>query len=285
MFTNAKWISNYKKQNSTPENVGACGFNEKNIHGSFIFRKEIEIAETIDSAIISVCGLGYGVFNINGNKITEDVLTTPFTRYDKTVIYQQYDVTNLLTKGINTIGAYIGNGWYNDVAAVWDYDKADWRDSPKMLLQLDVTYTDGTKTTYVSDSSWKFHAGPSVYNHIREGEIYDARLEISGWNLNGFDDSEWEFVSICRPPGGILKTSKLPPERIIRTLGGTHLGNGIYDFGENTSGWVHIKAKGESGTEISIKYAEIYKDGDIDTLQIDRYGQPFYCRAPLSTVF
>ena len=60
MFENARWISNKK----VCRELGCCAYNERNIHGSFLFRKNITLPDEIKSAKISVCGLGYGVFYI-----------------------------------------------------------------------------------------------------------------------------------------------------------------------------------------------------------------------------
>ncbi len=248
MFENAKWIA----------------LGKERLDGSLLFRKEIEIKKDIAEAVMCVSALGMGEITVNGDNVTDEVLTTPLTKFNTRVLYQTYDVTALLNAGTNTLGAFVGNGWYNDIGKTWDYEKAPWRHHPKMIMQLNVEYADGTVETFVSDSSWRVDHGPVTYNHVREGETYDATLEQAGWNKNGFDDTKWQKAIVCRGPGGILEPVDWTPIRIVRTLEAEHLGNGVYDFGENVSGWVKIKASGKRGTKIVIHYAEQLKKYGLD---------------------
>ncbi len=240
MFENIKWIT------------GVNAFRKESI----MFRKEFYLDNEVKNAEISLVVLGYGVCYINGKRITEDVLTTPFTRFDMRVLYNTYNVTSLLRKGKNVIGIYAGNGWYNDVAEAWNYEKATWKDMIKLICQMNIENTDGSTVAVVSDKSWKSTDGPSTYNHVREGEEYDARLEKDGWNDVDFDDSDWGGSVIMRAPGGVILPAKLPPVRIIREIGGVNIGNNIFDFGENISGWVKIKGSAASGEKVSMYYAE-----------------------------
>ena len=44
-----------------------------------------------------------------------------------------------------------------------------------LAFKLSIHYTDGTKDTLVSDTTWGGAASPVVLNDIYEGETYDAR--------------------------------------------------------------------------------------------------------------
>lgn len=258
MFEKAKWIA---------------GQNDINTASSPIFRKNIFIEKEVKSATLNVCGLGYGIYYLNGKKVTEDVLITPLTRFDKRVLYSVFDAKPLLDVGENCIGVVLGNGWYNDIATTWDYDKASWRHHPKLVFQLDVTYTDGTEDSFVSNSSWKCFDGPIVYNHVRCGEIYDARLEVDGWNYVGFDDNSWTNAYVCRSPGGVLEPAKHNPIRVIKTLQAKSKIGNVYDFGQNISGWVRIKTNGERGTEVFLEYSErLNDDGSLNTDNINMFN-------------
>ena len=121
MFESAKWIAAPQTDQPSP-----------------LFRLEFPVKPGLTSASLSLCALGYGVATVNGQPVTEDVLTTPLTRFDATVQYNTYDVAPLLQVGDNALGVMLGNGWYNDTAATWDYEKAPWRHHPKLLAQLDL---------------------------------------------------------------------------------------------------------------------------------------------------
>lgn len=241
-----KWISAKRTQG-----------HEKVINDSILIRKSFNVKEGLKSAVLDVCGLGYGVYTVNSKQVTDEVLSTPFTAFDKRVIYNTYEITDKLNTGENVFGAFLGNGWYNDDANIWYFERASWRDNPKLAAKLTLTYADGSTEIVSTDSGWKVCDGPCTFNHIRQGEIYDARLEKEGWDAPKYDDVGWENAVVVRAPGGILEPADMPPVRVIRTLKPISKNDkGIYDFGENISGWAKIKLKGEAGREVVLRYDE-----------------------------
>ena len=56
--------------------------------------------------------LGLYEFYLNGKKVTDAVLTPGWTEYNSRVLYQTYDVTELIKTGENVAGAHVGAGWY-----------------------------------------------------------------------------------------------------------------------------------------------------------------------------
>ncbi len=229
-----------------------------NMSKSIYFRKEFSIGEAVKKAVLSICPLGLGVCTVNGKAVTDEVLSTPYTQYDKRVIYRVYDITSLICPGENTIGVHVGNGFYNDNMSIWNDMMAPWKDNPKLAAKLDITLESGETLTLRTDKTWKTTYGDSVYNHMRQGEWCDARLRQLGYDMPGFDDSSWENACIANEPGGALQTTDMPPIRIIRSLKAAPLEDGVYDFGENTSGWAKITVTGEAGREIRIKYFETF---------------------------
>ena len=87
-------------------------------------------------------------------------------------------------------------------------------------MQIEVEYKNGECETFVTDTSWKVcMEGPWLYNNVRSGEMYDARREIDGWNLFGFEcDDKWKMVMPAKAPGGRLGENIYPNVKIIRTL-------------------------------------------------------------------
>ncbi len=257
MFENAKWIT----------------------LGAFIddiapqFRKEIEISKKIKKATMYTIALGYGIYGVNGKEVTDEVLTTQFTSFDRTVLYNKYDVTGLLNEGRNCLSIVVGNGCYNQRAeTAWSFEHATWRDTPKAIMSLLVEYNDGEKEDFVTDSTWKATIdGPIIYNHVRSGEIYDARKEMLGWQSVDYDDSDWKNATIAKPPGGDYKENIYPNPKIIREIEVIAVNDkNVYDFGENLSGWVKIEVFGESGAKVHITYSEnLAEDGNIDNKNIN----------------
>lgn len=256
MFENAKWIT-------APSARQGMNGNE---NGSYLLVKRFSIPTNFEKAVLNISMLGYGEVTLGGKKITDEVLSTPFTKFDSTVLYNIYDVTDIIEKN-TSIGVFLGNGLYNDNAVTWDFEKATWRHYPKMIAQLDITLENGSVMSIVSDATWNTHEGPCIYNHSREGETYDARLEIKNWdNPTELPDSDgWEKSVICIGPGGNLSPVKMPPARVIRTIEPVSEKDGLYDFGEGVSGWVRITAKGDAGTAIKCEYFDtVFDDGSPD---------------------
>lgn len=245
------------------------------------FRKEVKLNGDIVSARAYISGVGYYRFSINGKRVGDDLLSPVFTKYDKKTSYMVYDVTDMLSEGENALGVILGNGWFNDQAkAVWEFDKAPWRDRPKFILNLYVTYADGTSDVIYTDNTWKVGYGPLQYNNLYVGENYDARLEMPGWDKPGFDDSSWKNASrdailIYRTPStGELKAQIMPPIRIkdeIKPKSVNKISDKlyVYDMGENFAGLTKIKVKGEEGTTLRLMHGErLFPDGRVDMKDI-----------------
>jgi len=228
---------------------------------SALFRKTFKAEKQIKRARVYVSGLGFYELYINGKRIGDKVLDPGQTDYKKRVLYSIYDVTDELNTGANAIGVMLGNGRY-----VKDYGY----DFPRMILQLEIEYLDGTTEVVVSDDTWKTSYGPIKANGIYYGEDYDARREIPSWNLSDFNDVNWEKVKLVDPPGGRLVAELMPPVKVIKTLKPQKIispkpGVYVYDFGQNFTGWVRLYVNGPEGTEIKLRFAElIYDDGNIN---------------------
>lgn len=136
-------------------------------------------------AVLYISGLGLYEAYINGKRIGTQVLAQAPTDYDKSVFYNVFDVTETICPGENALGVVLGNGRYvsprNPGMRHFGF--------PKMFLQLELEYADGTCRKVVSDDSWRATtAGPIRANNEFDGEEYDARMEMPGWNEPGYAD-------------------------------------------------------------------------------------------------
>ena len=156
-----------------------------------------------------------------------------------------------------------GNGFYNP-AKYW----AGGYGTPRFILQLHITYEDGSEETIVSDETWKASRSPILMDMVFYGEHYDARLEQPGWCTPGFNDSSWERVSLKKAPEGKMMAHMSCPDRVMETLNPVKTsktvdGNYRIDFGQEISGWVHLKnVAGEAGRKIEIKYIHQTPSGE-----------------------
>ena len=74
------------------------------------------------------------------------------------------------------------------------------------------------ESVIVSDRKWRVSTGPIVFDGLRNGEFYDARLEKPGWNDKGYDDRGWGYAVVVPGPGGVLKSQQMTPIRVTRTI-------------------------------------------------------------------
>jgi alpha-L-rhamnosidase len=239
---------------------------------SLLVRKGFILPDRVIRARAFVCGLGMYEMSANGQRVGSDVFTPGWTLYQKRIQYQTYDVTKLLRKGQNAIGAILGNGWWSGGLG-WGGNFCFAKESQNLrfLLQLDIECADGSHHQVVTDGGWGIHTSPIVYDTLYHGEKYDSRLELSGWNTADFDDSDWERAQIveekldrmCAQQGPTLRvTQELKAVSITEHKPGVH----IIDFGQNHSGYCRLTCKAPAGTIINIRHAEILQpDGSLYT--------------------
>ncbi len=157
-----------------------------------LLRKDFALAgRPITKARLYVAGLSYPYVSINGRPISDHVLDSTFTAFDKTVDYSSYDVTQLVRGGGNALAVSLGNGFYTGGADDYPSGGEPWQPAqPTLKLELEVWDASGTATRVLSDASWKVATGPTTAN-APDVETYDARLEKAGWTRSGYDDSNW----------------------------------------------------------------------------------------------
>jgi alpha-L-rhamnosidase len=224
-------------------------------------RREFSVAKKVRRATAYLCGLGLSELYVNGRKVSDDMLSPAIAEYDKRAFYVTYDVTGLLRRGDNAVGVILGNGRYYAprvrvpaICRTFGY--------PKMLLQLNVEYTDGTTAQVVSDEHWRLTTdGPIRANNEFDGEDYDARMELPGWNQVKFNDSKWGPVEIVAPGAPVLSAQIGEPIRVLDTIHPVAVsspGPGVYifDLGQNMAGWCRLKVSGPAGTVVKLRHAE-----------------------------
>lgn len=239
---------------------------------AILLRRELTLSASPAHVTAYISGLGYSELYVNGKKIGDHVLDPAFTNYDKSVTYVAYDLSGAFQVGRNAIGVMLGNGWYHSPTPdLFGFEKAPWKAKPKLLLNIDIEYPGGKRETIASDNTWKCSTGPIVFNCIRAGEIWDARLEKKGWNLPKFDDSSWSQAETAAAPAGRLVAQKMAPMRVTETVRPLKLtepkpGVYIFDFGLNLTGWARIVVSAEPGRKIRLDYNEmLLPDGTLNT--------------------
>ena len=232
------------------------------------FRKEFGLQKTIRTANLYVTCHGMYEAFINGSRVGDAIFTPGWTSYNKRLQYQVYDVREMLRNGSNALGVVLGNGWYKSDMG---YNLKIYKDDVSVLLQLEITFSDGSRQRIITDSGWKTSGGPIRYSDIYNGETYDARLEIPGWSSPGFDDSGWGSVTEKAYPIDNLVATYNEPVRKHEIFPALRLmitpqGDRVIDFGQNLVGWARMKVNGKAGDTVRIYHAEVLdKDGNFYT--------------------
>ena len=285
-FHGAQWIG---RSEMPSENRLVPGRHRPGDHGTVreeaevpMFRKEFRAGRHLKKATLRICGLGQYEALVNGNCIS-GALAPGWSLYEKRVLYNEYDVTSLL-KEDNVIGVTVGNGFhYISSNRYAKFENA--YGYPKLICCLELEYPLGIKKRIISGTDWRCHPSPVTYSNIFGGEDYDANLAIPAWYLAGFDDSAWDNAIQVSSPGGALCLQPCPQIEVKDTLSSCSTtvfpdGKIVFDFAQNASGKILIKATGEKGARFRVYPGELLDDAGHVSQKAS--GEPFYCEYALS---
>lgn len=279
LVDNALWKASWIGMDST---LNSGKLTTKTRLSARYLRKEFKIEKEVQRATLYISGLGLYECYLNGTKISNDIFAPTATDYSKRVNYNVFDVKQLLFNNQNTIGVILGNGRFFSIrmenvpgGEPLDNPAQVHYGFPKLLLQLEIEYTNGEKKTVLSDTSWKISTnGPIIANNEFDGEEYNANLELTGWNKNGFDDKTWRIAQKVDKPEGKL-VAQLNPNlstmRVLKPIAIKEIVKGKYvvDMGQNMVGWLAVKLIGTKNRPVTLRYAETtQKDGNIYTANL-----------------
>ena len=225
-------------------------------------RKDFKTNAKPKRAVLYVSGVGSSVCYVNGNRVGDDAFGPLPTWFDASVSYLTYDVTSLVKKGDNAIGVALGNGRFLTMREKGMVGFG----LPRLIAQLEIEYTNGTKITVISDETWMAtNKGPITQNNEFDGENYDARLELGKWTEAKYDDSGWQQATLMEAPKGKLLSQISPSLKVMEEIKPISIkavdgGRYIIDFGQNMVGWMQVRLKGKKDQPITMRFAEVLKD-------------------------
>lgn len=259
----AKWITDI-------ENV-----DEKR---SPYFRKEIKADLPIAKATVYLASAGLHELRLNGEKVGDAFMNPIYTRFDKRILYNTYDVTTLIQDD-HVIDVVLGNGWYNHQSnAVWDFHKASWRARPRFALEMIIKYKDGSSESVISDKSWQSSFGKIQFNSIYTAEHVDNNKIVG----------DWKNVLEVTSPTEQISSQQMPPVRKVKeytAVSCTKIDAKTYlfDFGQNMSGITELKITGQKGTFVKVKHGEQLKGGRINNEGLEVHYRPTDDTDPFQT--
>ncbi|MEJ2882300.1 family 78 glycoside hydrolase catalytic domain [Pedobacter sp. GR22-6] len=286
-------VSTWNKYSGTTsaisaENKGYMVISNPSQNAMPMLRTTFTAKPAIRKARLYVTSRGIYEVRINGKRIGEDYLNPGLTQYNKTHLYQSYDVTKDLSAGENAIAAILAEGWWSGGATYmgefWNF----FGDRQSLLAKLVIQYENGQEESIVTDPlTWKYSTeGPLRYGSLFQGEVYDARreAEVKGWDQAGYDATHWLKTVEVPLVGNISldesnKGANMPmtgdfsklsligqygaPVRKIKAINAKSMeevrpGVYVYDMGQNMAGVPKVMLSGlKPGKRVILRFAEV----------------------------
>ncbi len=252
-FSDIQWLSKGKP----PEGKSF----EEGVIPAPMFRREFSVQKEVARARLYMTSAGVYEAYINGTKTTDSYLNPGRTTYNRHLMYQTFDVTELLTQGENAIGVVLGHGWFNRAGQ-------NYGGVLGVVGKLVITYTDGSSDTVTTDGQWQYYYdGPVRDDDIYNGEKYDATKEVEGWANAGLKDTSlWTAPTLTSAKelgigGAKIVSQNIPLSTtytLIKAVSVTEpvKGTFVYDFGQNLAGFCRIRVTGQAGQTLTMKHGE-----------------------------
>lgn len=285
-WSNAKWIALEKDKKDEIVTTGLHGLAnvDRILKGKKTgmyylpqFRKEFAVPKTVKRAVAYVSGLGHFDMFLNGSKVDNHFLDPGWTKYDKCALYVSFDITARLKQGQNAVGVMVGNGFFNIPRERYFKLLASYG-APRLLMKIQIDYTDGSTQTVVTDTDWKVTESPVTYSSIYGGEDYDANKEQDGWMQPGFDDHTWNKALdtgwktrlLSQRSAPLTVRDRIPTVRLFKTK----QGQWVYDLGQNFSGIIRLSLHAKNTHPVKLYPAELLNPDS--TVNQSASGAPFW---------
>jgi len=224
------------------------------------YRHSFHLDNVPKSAPLHLAALGYFELFINGEKVGKEALAPVVSNFSKRTYYKTYDIANYLKEGKNSIGIWMGTGWYSPGLPGVKHN------SPVVRVQLGIP--NKKELRIITDSSWETKTSArSLIGKWRwgkfGGELVDARLIDKQWwdtesSTNGWQPAvNVETADVpctaqkCRNNIQLAEIAPVSLEQLDDTTV-------VVDFGTNLTGMFKMKFHNlDAGKKINIHYADL----------------------------
>jgi len=245
---------------------------------------DLDPDKKVEKARLYITARGIYDCRINKKAITDTYFNPGASQYDRHIMYQTYDVADLLEEK-NAIGVTLASGWWCDSQTYVLKNYNYYGDKESFLAKLTVTYSDGTTDTIVSDTeNWQYYGeGPYIYSGFFQGEHVDMGRMEEYENLSDYDfsikellspvevvptvipgedigfGSPWPEIDHARTEivGGVnspvVEVCRLTAQSMTEPRQGLY----IYDLKQEIAGIPYIRLHGKKGTVVTIRYGEM----------------------------
>ena len=239
------------------------------------FRKTFTLKGKPEKAVIHVASIGYHELYVNGEKVSEDVLSPSVANLRKRARYVTYEIADQLKPGKNVIGLWLGMSW----SIFPPYKTEDKPQTAMVIAQAQIVGKDGESVQIITDQTWKTHPSPNTLLGVWDfmhfgGEQYDANKEVKGWCRVDLNDSKWKKATVYSPKVQ-LSAETIEPNRIIKKITPKKIDRvkeGVWrvDLGVNMVGYFEMDVTAKPGDAINFKFSE-HQEKDMTHRLYSRY--------------
>ncbi|PRA78834.1 alpha-L-rhamnosidase [Microbacterium sp. MYb66] len=247
LWERARWVGRHR-QVMTPHDHHPAPY----VRGAFTVREGVVRARAYVTA--------GGLFDLwcNGTRISAGDFGPGWTDYRVRVPFHGHDITAALSPGRSVLGAMLGEGWYSGYVGPFG-KRAVWGEYPILRAVVIIEYADGSVQHEVTGSDWECTTGPIRMAELLHGYRQDNRISLGDWSA-GFGG--WDPVQVEVGPAGDLVPARIPVARVVREVPAVAIlrsptGSPILDFGQNLAGRVRLRLRGQRGTIVRLRHAEI----------------------------
>jgi len=232
-----------------------------------IFRKEFVLSRQPVRAWLRIVGLGDFDARVNGRRVADTGMNQPWSQYEKTIYYREFDISGLLQNGSNCVGVTLGNSFWNNPdppKGRYNKDGPQRKADEPFLLCAEVRWelAQGGGGSIGTDETWRTVDGPVVFSHIYAGEDFDARVQQPGWDRVGYDDHLWQRSRLATVPPGKLAPLSAPGIKSFGPQAPVSVkqpkpGVSLYCFPQNTAAQLRVEVSGgKAGDRIRVRCGE-----------------------------
>lgn len=242
----------------------AYSFTEKKVSPKpMTFRKTFAANKPVASVQILATAMGIYKMKLNGIAVGDQYFAPGFTSYKSHLMYQTYDVTDLVKKD-NTLIVDVAGGWAVGSFVFTRVNRVT-ADRQTLLGEIRIAYADGTSEVIGTDGTWDVsEEGPYRMADIYDGETYDATID---YQTIAWRKAAPETLRV-KPQLMADYGAPVKAQEVMKPLSSKRMKDGstVYDFGQNFAGVVSLKINGRKGQRITVRHGEI----------VDAEGQPNY---------
>lgn len=230
----------------------------------------IDIRDKEDVIKAEMISTARGIYDIyvNGKLVTGDYFYPGSTQYNKTHLYQTFNILPFLESGENEIRVLLGEGWWSGSSTFMTENWNFFGDRQSFISKINIEYKDKREESYfTSPEKWEFSVdGGLLLGSFFNGEIYDNSrnlknriwepvVEIDLDSTVNKSIGDWGNIKLLSSFGDrITANDTLIAKQILEPRKNVY----IYDMGQNFAGVPYIEFSNlKSGQSVNFRYAEV----------------------------